>query len=155
MLVASAAAAGVLSHVLYFNKGEHHMWGIRYLITFATVFLGSIIALVQLSGWPVLAAISTTAIISSTYLAGLLTSLLVYRIWLSPLNKFPGPFGAKISGLWMTVHGRNSDLYLKNTELHKKYGKYVRIGPNILSITDADIHEPAFDIKKPWPKAEW
>lgn len=155
IFAAGAAAAGVLSHVLYFNKGEHHMYGITYLLTFITAFAGSVTALVQLYGSSITSALASTSAISSSYLTGLTISLLIYRIWLSPLVKFPGPFVARITGLWLTVHAINSDLYLKSEVLHKKYGKYVRTGPSNLSVADADVYEPAYDFRKPWAKADW
>jgi cytochrome P450 len=46
------------------------------------------------------------------------------------------------------------DGHLKNEELHHHYGHYVRIGPNVLSITDPRVLDAAFQ-KHPWRKAEW
>lgn len=131
------------------------MWAITYSVTFAVSVITSIAALVQVYQYPITSAIATTAVLASSYLTGLTTSLLVYRIWLSPLNKFPGPFVAKITSLWMTTEAINKDLYLKLDSLHQKYGRYVRTGPNSLSIANADVHDAAFDQKHPWRKSEW
>lgn len=154
LLDLAAGALGVLSHVLYFNNGEHHMWAVKYVQLFVTAFIGTATALVK--GWTfnVSSAISTTAILAASYLIGVFTSMFVYRIFFHPLKKFPGPFGAKVLGLWMSFHASSLDGYLRYEDLHKKYGKYVRTGPNTLSISDSDVLEAAFG-PKPWRKAEW
>lgn len=122
-LLIASAGIGILSHVLYFNRGEHHMWAIRYIFALVASIATGAAALIQLYNWPVTSAFTTTLSVTCSWFTGLFTSLLIYRIFLSKLNKFPGPFGAKISTLWMTVHGRKNDLYLKNEALHKKYVK--------------------------------
>ncbi|KAK3715123.1 hypothetical protein LTR37_007333 [Vermiconidia calcicola] len=150
-----AATLGVFSHVLYFNRGEHHMWATTYIQVFTLSFIGGITALVKLSAWPFASALSTTSIIAASYFIGLYISLIIYRVWLSKLNKFPGPWQAKISSFWLVYHLRNKDCYLKFEKLHEQYGKYVRIGPNVLSITDADLHDAAFAPNTQFRKAEW
>ncbi|KAL5476669.1 hypothetical protein ACEPAI_2855 [Sanghuangporus weigelae] len=81
------------------------------------------------------------------YLAGfaafygsLLTSIACYRLspW-HPLAKYPGPVLAKLSKFWIMYiiwKGKQLDIV---TGLHKKYGTHVRLGPNELSIADADL----------------
>ncbi|KAK5170690.1 uncharacterized protein LTR77_005280 [Saxophila tyrrhenica] len=150
----AAGAAGVLSHVLYFHRGEHHMWAPTYIQLFSVSLVGSIVALTKLSNWPLSAAITTTSATFGSFFFGAFASLLVYRIFLNPLNKFPGPWQGRITQMWMAMHTKNMDLYLKNEALHKKYGKYVRVGPNVLSISDPDVYDAAFG-KHVWAKAEW
>jgi hypothetical protein len=55
----------------------------------------------------------------------------------------------------MCGHAAKLDGYLRYDTLHTKHGKYVRTGPNSLSVTDSDVLEAAFDPKKLWRKAEW
>ena len=148
------AALGVASYALYFNHGEHHLWATTYIQLYFFSFVGSLVGLTKLADWSLSSALATTSIVGASYLFGVFTSLLVYRIWLSPLNKFPGPWQAKISNLWMTGKLSNYDCYLQSEELHKKYGKYVRIGANDLSISDANVHEQAFGQNR-WMKSHW
>lgn len=155
LLAAAAALTGVASHVFYFNRGEHHLWAPRYLTLFVSSVVGSIVALTKLYELTFSAASSITLSIAGSYLVGAYTSLIIYRVWFSPLNKFPGPFQARIFALWLTTQMVNHDCYLKIAALHKKYGKYVRIGPNDLSISDADLHEPAFGQNTKFRKALW
>ena len=154
-LISVAAALGVLSHVAYFNRGEHHMLGNTYLGTFLLSCAASVAALVNFQSYNISTALTVTSSFAATYLLGLYTSLLIYRLFLSPLNKFPGPWQAKIAGIWLTSQLGNFDSYLFFERLHQKYGKYVRIGPNDLSISDADLHEIAFSPNTTFRKAPW
>lgn len=40
-----------------------------------------------------------------------------------PLSEFPGPFFASVSRLYLTYYNLLGKEYLKEYELHKKYGK--------------------------------
>ena len=129
-----AAAAGLLSHVCYFNRGEHHFYGIRYLQAFIATFVLAVLALYQ-QGKTLDEALTQVIPISSCYLAGLYASLIVYRAIFHPLNKFPGPFGARISKLWLSARLKDADAYRKVHMLHEQYGDFVRVGSSDLSIT--------------------
>lgn len=67
-----------------------------------------------------------------------LLAYVVYQRFFHPLSSFPGPFLASLTDLWQ-VH---QFLTLKQpyhlTELHKKYGQFVRYGPDKLSVTAED-----------------
>lgn len=129
-----AAAAGLLSHVCYFNRGEHHFYGVRYLQAFIAAFVLAVLALYQ-QGKALGEALAQVIPIASCYLAGLYASLIAYRVIFHPLNKFPGPFGARISRLWLSAHLKDGDVYRKVHRLHEKYGDFVRVGSSDLSIT--------------------
>ena len=68
-----------------------------------------------------------------------LAVFIIYQRFFHPLASFPGPFLASLTDLWQ-VH---QFLTLKQpyhlTELHEKYGKFVRYGPDKLSITAEEI----------------
>jgi hypothetical protein len=62
--------------------------------------------------------------------------ILYYRLF-HPLARFPGPFFASFTNFWkvyQVASGRYEDALL---DLHRKYGKLVRIGPNHLDVSDA------------------
>lgn len=42
-----------------------------------------------------------------------------------PLSQFPGPFFASISRLWIVYYNLLGREYLKEYDLHKKYGKEI------------------------------
>ena len=129
-----AAAAGLLSHVCYFNRGEHHLYGVRYLQAFIAAFVLAVLALYQ-QGESLGEALAQVIPIASCYVAGLYTSLIAYRAIFHPLNKFPGPLGARISRLWLSAQLKDGDVYRKVHRLHEQYGDFVRVGSSDLSIT--------------------
>ncbi|KEF60619.1 uncharacterized protein A1O9_02180 [Exophiala aquamarina CBS 119918] len=64
--------------------------------------------------------------------------LAVYRVFFHPLAKYPGPLVAKLTSLYMVATaamGRNT--YVRN-DLHVKFGKIVRTGPNELCFADEE-----------------
>ncbi|KAK0616420.1 cytochrome P450 [Immersiella caudata] len=140
----TAAVLGVAAHVLYFSRGEHHLYGLRYVEVFFLSFLATT-ALVRRSlggetqidsapGWSQSALIS--AGLHLYFLGGLYASCVTYRVLLSPLRRFPGPLDLRISSLSLVFRVRNSDAHKKVQDLHARYGPFVRIGPSALSIID-------------------
>ncbi|KAL4806737.1 cytochrome P450 [Aspergillus unguis] len=135
----TAALVGILSHVFYFRRGEHHLHGVFYLQLLVAVIIASVAFLV-LAEHTLSTALSTTFHFVSSYLLGLYTSLLTYRIILHPLTPFPGPLLPRLSTVFTsTPHSHSLHLSLYN--LHQKYGPYVRIGSSDLSIAHPDALE--------------
>lgn len=68
--------------------------------------------------------------------AALFITNLLWTYYNSPLKPIPGPFVAKFTNLWrfFDVWGGRSELTLRM--LHQKYGSAVRIGPNVVSLSD-------------------
>ncbi|KII87769.1 hypothetical protein PLICRDRAFT_176536 [Plicaturopsis crispa FD-325 SS-3] len=59
-------------------------------------------------------------------------------------RSIPGPFLAKFSDLWLgwvSAHGHRSEIV---HELHRKYGKFVRIAPNHVSVADPDALQTVY-----------
>lgn len=52
------------------------------------------------------------------------------------LLKVPGPKVAALTNLWLLYQARRGRRYKEVDDLHKKYGKVVRIQPNHVSIAD-------------------
>lgn len=67
-------------------------------------------------------------------------------------RSIPGPFIAKITNLWRYIdvaRGRpETTLY----ELHKKHGDYVRLGPNVISISNPELLKEIYGINKGYMK---
>jgi tryprostatin B 6-hydroxylase len=138
----AATAAGVATHSGYFKRGEHHLYGTRYIQIFMTVFTTAIFLDVRITKKPFGSAFGEVTLLAICYLVGLYTSLLVYRAFFHPLSRFPGPFGNKLGNLWFSSQLINADAYKKVYGLHKKYGSFVRVGSSDLSIT----HPKAVDV---------
>jgi hypothetical protein len=89
-------------------------------ITYPTIFISLITT-------------NTTFLLTSTLLT------IVRRLFFSPLTNFPGPKSAAISGLWNANEARLGRATKTHKALHEKFkSDVIRIGPNELSISNAD-----------------
>ncbi|KAH8597073.1 putative cytochrome P450 [Bisporella sp. PMI_857] len=131
----TAVLIGIASHVLYFNKGEHHLYGSLYVQALILTFASStgLIYFQNEEADLKSSAKEPTKLILS-FLTGLYSSLIIYRLFLSPLNKFPGSISARISSFWLSYQFRHRDAYKQIKALHDKHGLFVRIGPSDLII---------------------
>lgn len=122
------AVAGVASHVVYWNRGEHHNFAHRWILRclVAVLVLGA--AVFRLTEYRVQETAVMTSLLTISYFVGLYTSLFTYRLVLHPLRKFPGPSWAKWTNLYHAYIIRKSDNYFVIERLHKKYGPIVRTG---------------------------
>lgn len=98
------------------------------------------------SGLYDLSVILLLFILSSLLLLGL------YRIFLHPLAKVPGPLIAKLTSLWHVGHAWLGDDGATLQILHRKYGKVVRIRPNTVDIADGAALGPIYVDKGGFPK---
>lgn len=147
--------AGIASHVLFFHRFECHMIGVQLLLSFFTASAIIVGCLVKLSGLEILSAVQVTTLLDLSFLSGAYGSTLIYRMFLNPLNKFPGPWPARISSLYFSTKLGKSDACHKLLALHRKYGKYVRIGSNDLSVIDPDLVTVSFAPGSAVTKAPW
>lgn len=56
----------------------------------------------------------------SVYVVG----VVIYRLTLHPLAKYPGPFLAKITDIHLAYHAWKGDRHLQFYQSHEKYGMY-------------------------------
>lgn len=63
------------------------------------------------------------------------TTYVVYQCFFHPLARYPGPFLAKITDIWQVYQFLTLQQPYNLTELHEKYGPFVRYGPDKLSTT--------------------
>lgn len=131
------------------------MYPLVYIQLFIIACIAGVFGLVNLGESSISDASFSVFSNAICWLAGVYSSLLTYRVFLHPLNKFPGPIQARIGSLWFTTKLGKLDGYYRLEELHKKYGRYVRIGANMLSITDPDIMQPAFGAGSKIIKGDW
>ncbi|TVY88026.1 Cytochrome P450 monooxygenase [Lachnellula willkommii] len=72
-------------------------------------------------------------------LGGLLLLTTIQLLWTyfsTPLKDIPGPFFAKFTNLWRFFDTYGGRPELTHQLLHKKHGSVVRLGPNVVSISD-------------------
>ena len=79
-------------------------------------------------------SISAAGVISTVVLIFFLK--IAYSYFTSPLRRLPGPFLAKFTDAWRLglVYGGHAEKH--HGRLHKELGPAVRLGPNMVSISD-------------------
>ncbi|KAL2830450.1 cytochrome P450 [Aspergillus cavernicola] len=75
-----------------------------------------------------------------------LSSLVIYRLFFSPLAKFPGPRIAAASSYYELYYDviHKGKYIFQIEKMHDKYGPIVRINPFELSIRDADYYDELY-----------
>ena len=92
-----------------------------------------------LDHWLALGLVASVAYLASNYLN-------------HGLNKYPGPFLAKITDWWrfFVVYGRRPDI--THLKLHRQHGDIVRLGPNSLSFGDPKALKEIYGLNKGYVK---
>jgi hypothetical protein len=70
----------------------------------------------------------------------------------SGVSSIPGPFLAKLSNAWRFVDVAKGHAEVTLLNLHGKYGDYVRLGPNVVSVRDLDAIKIIYGINKGYDK---
>jgi hypothetical protein len=85
-----------------------------------------------ISSWVSDAASLVADISLAGFLLGtaLILSAAIYRLFLHPLSRIPGPRPAAVTNGWLAYHVRNGRMLQLGKTLHAKYGPAVRVGPN-------------------------
>jgi hypothetical protein len=65
-------------------------------------------------------------------------SQLIATYYRNGLNRYPGPILAKFTRFWYWLEVKANRHPRHLIELHRKYGDVVRIGPNSLSLSNAE-----------------
>jgi|SRR5450432_1789911 hypothetical protein len=129
ILAAPSAALGLLTHLGYFIHGEHHTES--WTLFLMTVFIPLLVFASQvlyMDANASEAALTTTTMFLS-FFGALYTSMITYRVFFHRLNKFPGPFMAKISKLYhVYLVTPKSHNHLVLDQMYRKYGPFVRTG---------------------------
>ena len=91
---------------------------------------------------------------AATILAYLI-GLVVYRLYFHPLAKYPGKLIDKITGWHDVYYTFTGDRHLAHQALHEKFGDYVRINPNTLSVNTASGLKAIYGPKANARKSDW
>ncbi|KAI0864888.1 cytochrome P450 [Xylaria cubensis] len=129
----AALAAGIVSHLTFF-RGEHHMYGPRYVLIAILTLVTHLIAQTYFFQVNNQVAALQTFYLAGSYFGGLYSSLVIFRLFFHPLRRFPGPLGFKISSAWFATYLVKRDAFRQLLKLHQKHGDFLRIGSNDLSI---------------------
>ncbi|CAG8229941.1 unnamed protein product [Penicillium nalgiovense] len=71
----------------------------------------------------------------------------------SPLKSFPGPNLASFTNIWRMRDVAKGRCDITHNDLHRRYGPAVRMGPNVLSLSDPDLISLVYNTKNPWLKS--
>lgn len=113
-------AAGLAVHILYFQRYEFHKHVDTIFNIAVSLTLGGPLLVFKLLNTDLLYAVAIVLWFEFCMVGAAVTSTMVYRAFLNPLNKFPGPYAARLTDLWMAFHvGRKLDSWLKLEKLHK------------------------------------
>ncbi|KAL2872693.1 cytochrome P450 [Aspergillus lucknowensis] len=155
------AATGIGTHLVFYRVGEWDLKAPSILLTYTILGVAAIACdrthvldgtLVTVASFPRGWAVRLVL----AHIAGVYTSMILYRTWFHRLKAFPGPFLARISNFYVSyLSARRLHLYEETERLHREYGDYVRLGPTELSITNPEavvaLYGPQAQLSKgPW-----
>ncbi|CRG83418.1 Isotrichodermin C-15 hydroxylase [Talaromyces islandicus] len=84
-----------------------------------------------------------------------ITSYVLYMTVFHPLAKYPGPFVAKLTDLYSVWHALRGTRHWNFYELHKRYGDFVRWGPNSVSVCSVEALDSVYGPKANVKKSTW
>ncbi|KAJ4017603.1 hypothetical protein NW766_003668 [Fusarium irregulare] len=152
---------GVMSHVFALRKGEWDLWTMKFIYAWITYEAVVPCALIQFRPMAYIDAIFTANMLLSAFISGMTISILTYRAFFHRLNRFPGPFIARLTNVyatWLAI--KEEHMYLEVQELHKKYGDIVRIAlrdyePRVVKYTKQLTEQIAKTSGKPMNVSAW
>ena len=81
-------------------------------------------------------------------LAGFLIYKLLHTYFVCSLNHIPGPFVSRFTNLWRVFSVAGGHAEKQQRELHDKLGLAVRLGPNMISISDPSMISDIYSRKE-------
>lgn len=127
-LVLVATFCGLLSHLLYFIHGERYTDAVAIVKLFSIVPPTSVLILCQLLHFNLQSSVTLVFVTFGCYTLSLCTSILIYRAFFHPLQRFPGPPLAKLSKFYHASRLLGFDNYRVLAAWHDQYGDVVRTG---------------------------
>lgn len=65
----------------------------------------------------------------------------------SPLKHIPGPFLARFTNIWRLADQLTGRSHRTQARLHERYGSAVRLGPNLVSLSDPSLLKVVYDAR--------
>jgi hypothetical protein len=79
----------------------------------------------------------------------------LYRAYLHPLRKVPGPRLARVTELWRSNRYFRGQWHHDILKLHRQYGPVVRVAPNEVSIVSPDLIKTVYGYTEGTRKVIW
>ncbi|KAK7708535.1 hypothetical protein SLS64_006637 [Diaporthe eres] len=96
----------------------------------------------------------TIALIAGVGLGVLIVSHVVAYLR-SPLNDIPGPFLAKLTNVWRLIDHYKATQISTQRRLHDEFGPAVRIGPNVVSLSDPTLLKTVYSTRGEYIKSDF
>ncbi|KAJ5714844.1 cytochrome P450 [Penicillium malachiteum] len=77
-----------------------------------------------------------------------------WNFFTSTVRSFPGPGPTRFTNLWRLRDAFKGRCDITQLRLHRKYGSAVRLGPNMLSLSDPALIHQVYSTKTRWMKSE-
>ncbi|GAP91120.2 putative cytochrome P450 [Rosellinia necatrix] len=147
---------GVTAHLGLFIRGEWHLSAPNVVLAhLALVSLGFFAYTEACSQQSTFTALLFSSSVLLSYAAGLYGSIAVYRLFFHRLRHFPGPRMAALTKLWHVYQCRDSRNHLVLDSLHKKYGDFVRTGPEEITIFSPEAFEAMDGASNRNTRSDW
>ncbi|KAI8633819.1 cytochrome P450 [Xylariaceae sp. FL1651] len=153
----AGVVTGLLLHHGLFINGEWHLSGPHIVVIHASIFAALIAAKSYYHNSPSGSVFGSLVMASWWYLATLIASIVVYRVFFHRLSKarFAGPWYARVTKLWHVYASRRSQNHLVLEALHEQYGDFVRTGPAEITVFHPDVFIAIDGPRSECIKAEW
>ncbi|SMR55307.1 unnamed protein product [Zymoseptoria tritici ST99CH_1E4] len=99
-----------------------------------------------------IASVTVKAIISVLVL---IIGIIIYRLYFHSLSNIPGPRLAGFSNIWHAYHARNGRMLKLGKDLHKQYGRMVRVGPNEVWLDSKEAFLKIYSATQGYPKSSF
>lgn len=100
-----------------------------------------------------LASLPLLVTLSIPLILYLLYHLVLFPLFRSDLRSIPGPFLAKITDLYRLLLVRTGSAHEHHLSLHKRYGTFVRLGPNNVSVGSPAAIPVLYNTRTRYPKS--
>ncbi|RDA92665.1 hypothetical protein CP533_3730 [Ophiocordyceps camponoti-saundersi (nom. inval.)] len=109
----------------------------------------------NLSIWTTVVSLLCLLVRISTCLVLGAAAVVIYRLWLHPLARVPGPRLAAVSNLWYALQVRNGHAIELAINLHRKYGEAVRVGPNEVWFNSSEAYDQIYSARGGYEKSDF
>ena len=123
-----AAMAGLISHWTFFVHGEHDLTAAKIARLYILALMLLPVMSWTLKDIPIRQALKESMVIDTVYVVTLFSSITMFRLFVSPLRRIPGPFVlrlTKLTHVWDMAQYQNCQVL---HEYHRTYGDLVRTG---------------------------
>lgn len=131
LLATFCAIAGVVSHKTYWSRHE-------FDAQVPTILLGAVLIHFALTVFffresDLFASSLYADLLELSYAVALFASITVYRLFRHPLQRFDGPYWARLTTWWKVKHiTEEGPHYALFDKLHRQYGDVVRTGTRLI-----------------------